>query len=325
MPAGGKARLALVAALAAALPVAAADASFPGRNGKLAVAVEGCGGGDSLDDPRHIRAFSPRGRDLGPLTRCDGVDRYAPDWLADGERLALAERRDDRTRLMTRAADGSDPIEVPADVGGNEFAGEPTISPDGSHVAWSENGAVYRASIDGSGPVRRLRGRGAREPRWSPDGRTIAFSWSRDDSREEVWLMDARTGDRIRRLARDGREPDWSPDGKRVVYRTGYNIFGAVPVKGANVWLVRRDGTGHRRVHRTRGVAAIEPVWSPNGRSIAWIELDYGPDEEPSEVRATLWRKRLRGDAPRRLTALHRVYYEGDEYRRPSLSWQPLP
>jgi Tol biopolymer transport system component len=330
MRAGGKACIAL---LAFTLPVSAAQASFPGRNGKLAVAVEGCGGADSLDDPRHIHAFSPRGRDLGRLTQCDGVDRYAPHWLADGERLALAERPADMTRLTTRAADGSNPAEIPVEVGGNEYEGEPTVSPDGRHVAWSEDGAIYRAAVDGTG-LRRLRGPskedgpGAREPSWSPDGRKIAYSWDRNLTREEIWLMDARTGERTRRLARNGREPDWSPDGKRVVYRTSFNRFSAEEngdLKGANLWVVRADGTGHRRVHRTHGVAATEPVWSPNGRSIAWIELDFGPGDVSPDIRPTIRRMRLRGGTPRRLAELQQAYIEGDDYRTPALSWQPLP
>jgi Tol biopolymer transport system component len=304
----------------------AAWASFPGRNGKLAVSVEGCGGADGFGDPRYIRAFGPRGRNLGRLTGCDGPDRYGPDWSADGRRLALAEHlRGQRIQLTTHAADGSDPSEVPVRVRGNEFEGAPSLSPDGRHIAWSTRGAIYTAALDGS-DKRRLRGR-ARAPDWSPDGGTIVYEQSRG-SRNELWLMNARTGEPIRRLVRDGYDADWSPDGRRIVYRTDFNDLNdevTGDIKGANVWVVRADGTGHRRVHRTRDVAAIEPVWSPNGRSIAWIELDYGPGDVSPAIRPTLWRMRVRGGTPRRLAKLQQPYVESREYRSPELAWQPLP
>src|SRR3954470_7942928 len=75
----------LALALGAATVAPTAQASFPGRNGKLEVAVEGCGQFPSIDSPRYIRALSPRGRNLGRLTRCD-TDRSAPDWSSNGRR-----------------------------------------------------------------------------------------------------------------------------------------------------------------------------------------------------------------------------------------------
>ena len=59
---------------------------------------------------------------------------------------------------------------------------EPTFSPDGSQVAFSWDGGVYGTSdiyvkLVGSSDVRQLTMDPARDvmPRWSPDGRRIAF------------------------------------------------------------------------------------------------------------------------------------------------------
>ena len=57
-------------------------------------------------------------------------------------------------------------------------------------------------------------------PRWSPDGRYVAFLSDRDDPREveQVWLLDRRGGEpeRITNLPGGVSDLAWSPDGRRL-------------------------------------------------------------------------------------------------------------
>src|SRR5262245_48677808 len=68
---------------------------------------------------------------------------------------------------------------------------DPQLSPDGKLVAyiqdapdWKENkriGHLWRIPVAGGAPVQLTRGtRGESNPRWSPDGKTLAFVARRD-------------------------------------------------------------------------------------------------------------------------------------------------
>ena len=108
---------------------------------------------------------------------------------------------------------------------------DPQVSPDGAWVAYTVSGSdtvqdkreadVWMTSWDGKRSVQ-LTHTQAREhaPRWSPDGRYLAFLSSREDPREveQVWLLD-RTGgeaERITDLPGGVSDYAWSPDGTRL-------------------------------------------------------------------------------------------------------------
>jgi len=59
------------------------------------------------------------------------------------------------------------------------------------------------------------------EPRWSPDGRTLAFASDRDGN-EQIWLMDA-DGSDLRKLTDESEarvtDPVWDTDGQRLIVR----------------------------------------------------------------------------------------------------------
>ena len=108
---------------------------------------------------------------------------------------------------------------------------DPQISPDGAWVAYTvstpdtvkdeDNTDIWMASWDGKQQVQLTRSpAGEHAPRWSPDGRTLAFLSSRDDEREvdQVWLLDRAGGEPERVTDLPGGVSDlaWSPDGRRL-------------------------------------------------------------------------------------------------------------
>lgn len=344
-----------VVALALASLVAApsvAHATFPGRNGKLVVAYDTC------EFHPHLRGLSPGGSDLGPLTQpCEvvGMDEEheepivraasAPDWAPDGSRLVFFQRGVEPRGLATMAADGSDTRPIP----GTATAYQPSFAPDGRRVAFMEDAGLFTVAVDGS-ERRRLRATprcgpsrsnctSMSEPRWSPDGRRIAivvdqhvFGPGRPPALPPgLWLIDARTGKLIRRLVRsDGiRTPadvDWSPDGRRLLYATPYQqdeVKGGA--SGGNIWVVRADGEGRRRlVHRER-FAETHPTWSPDGRWIAWVGLGFSAGDVGFTVTPTVYRRRVAGGPLRRVARLPEPWVEEADYFSPQLTWQPLP
>jgi Tol biopolymer transport system component len=118
-----------------------------------------------------------------------------------------------------------DSIEMP-------FVTDPQVSPDGKQILfvmdkpdWKNNrrvGHIYRINADGTNQVQLTFGeRGESSPRWSPDGKTIAFTARRDpDSNNQIYLLEADGGE-ARRLTTHGAAPNdltWTPDGTSIYF-----------------------------------------------------------------------------------------------------------
>lgn len=112
---------------------------------------------------------------------------------------------------------------------GAGFETYPTLSPDGSQVAYEasdeQSGGRIKVQTSGNAPARNLveRPDGAvdRFPNWSPNGREIAFARFFASGRCEVLIASA-TGGNLRHVTRcDGTELlsfDWTPDGRGLVF-----------------------------------------------------------------------------------------------------------
>ncbi len=163
-------------------------------------------------------------------------------------------------------------------------ATEPRLSPDGRHVAVTLQGVApgydgYRSSIwlvpceGGEEPRPLTLGvRRDRHPRFSPDGRTLAFlSDRRSIVEEEPGAPDAKDREdavQVHLLPLDGGEArrltdlprgvegfEWSPDGSRLVVVT--SSYGATRGRG-------RPAPGHRPEALARHAATVGlPVHRP--------------------------------------------------------------
>ncbi|MEN9934473.1 MAG: hypothetical protein RLZZ387_1052 [Chloroflexota bacterium] len=108
---------------------------------------------------------------------------------------------------------------------------DPRVSPDGSVAAFvrvevDEPANRYRRTIwlvplDGGQPRRFTAGaRSDAQPRWSPDGRRLAFVSDRDGDKPQLYVI-ARDGGEARRitsLPQGVSDPAWSPDGARLAF-----------------------------------------------------------------------------------------------------------
>ena len=310
----------------------AAHASFPGRNGKLAVSQETCPSNDFSDAPRLIEGYGPGGADLGHLTECD-ADRDGPDWSRHGTRLAFAQATADATGFWSQKADGTDlrSMNIPAE-GDFEGMEGPSWSPDGRHVAFTKNDSVWTAKTDGTG-MKRVLARpcphciAISSARWSPNGRKIAFvadGAGKKGFRSGLWIVN-RNGKHRRRLAKDGFEPDWSPNSKRIAYVTSFENHESGGASGGNLWVVRVKDGARRRVLHTRTEVAQNPAWSPSGKSIAYVELRFGAGDVGFSLKARLMRMSAKGGKPHRLHKLPDPNVDEGFYAVPDLAWQARP
>jgi dipeptidyl aminopeptidase/acylaminoacyl peptidase len=196
--------------------------------------------------------------------------------------------------------------------------GDARISPDGRRVAYvvrevDRDANAYRSTIwmvpttDGAPAEARPFTRGAtseHHPRWSPDGRHLAFLSDRENTcasrgaKAQIWVM-ATDGGEARRVTSGSEAVStfaWSPSGDRLAFIARVRPPGSAPVEGDKpppppVYEITRikhkaDGQGllegrtHLFVVPVGGAEAKqltdgdwddgEPAWSPDGARIAF-------------------------------------------------------
>lgn len=102
-------------------------------------------------------------------------------------------------------------------------------------------------------------------PRWSPDGRRIAFKSTRTGPNFDIYVMDA-NGANVTRVTdhpANDHDPAWMPDGQSLIFSSERDSRGDL----YRVWLA--DRRVERLTHNFVG-RAIMPSVSPDGRSIAF-------------------------------------------------------
>ena len=120
---------------------------------------------------------------------------------------------------------------------------------------------------------------GNTSPKWSPDGKRIAFvstgdALEEDENTAELYVMDADGSNKIRLTTNDVADgsPDWSPDGKHLAFVRAKN-WGSENVEVA-LYVMDADGSNERVLRReTSGTGPIflsTPRWSPDGSRIAY-------------------------------------------------------
>ena len=147
-------------------------------------------------------------------------------------------------------------------------AGFTDFSRDGQWIAYVSHpeGTLWRSHIDGSerlqltfppmGPII--------NPKWSPDGRSIAFTeWSYP---RKDYLVPADGGAPLLVLSGEFQPADltWSPDGKFIAY--GGTSAALMPAVRTEVRLLDLDTKESKTIPGSQGM--YSPRWSPDGRHI---------------------------------------------------------
>lgn len=149
------------------------------------------------------------------------------------------------------------------------------VSPDGRTVVFDMLGDIYRMSIDG-GKAELLLGGASWEwqPRYSPDGKWIAYTSDRDGG-DNIWVMDAE-GKNRRQVTKETQRllntPDWTPDGQYILTRK--HFVDTRSLGAGEVWMyhVNGGGKGVQLTERPNWTANIgEPVADPKGRFVYFV------------------------------------------------------
>ncbi len=106
-------------------------------------------------------------------------------------------------------------------------------------------------------------------PAWSPDGKTLAVSLSRDGN-SQLFLINP-DGSNVRRLTSSGgidTEPRFSPDGQSIYFTSD---------RGGSPQIYRMSASGGEAQRVTfEGSYNVSPRVSPDGKSLAYIMRNGG-------------------------------------------------
>jgi dipeptidyl aminopeptidase/acylaminoacyl peptidase len=192
---------------------------------------------------------------------------------------------------------------------------DPQVSPEGLVVAYvvstndreadEARSAIWMVSWDGKQRLALTAAAdGTEKPRWSPDGRYLAFmSKPAGSDKAQIMLLDRRGGDAspLTKVTGDIGDYAWSPDGKRLVFTMTQTDSGT-PLKPIVIGAMhfKQDADGYigaeQRQHlylfdvADKRVQALTvdssynedlPTWSADGSQIAFVRTrELGPDQD---------------------------------------------
>jgi Tol biopolymer transport system component len=234
------------------------------------------------------RTLAPRGAPRRLTTQ--PVDPVGLAWSRDSKSILFGGPITGSDHLWRLSLDGNRPPE-PIEITGGK-AQHPATAASRDRLAFAQfdwDAHLYR--FNGPAPAERVAASSSWEgnPRFSPDGRRLAFTSSRSGS-VAVWVA-AADGSNARQITHGEwvwpGSPSWSPDGRVLAFD------GAKPGSPARIWTVDIEGGTPRQITHGPGDQTV-PNWSRDGRSIYFS--NHGQSGRD------IWRVRAAGGQPEQVT-----------------------
>jgi Tol biopolymer transport system component len=146
------------------------------------------------------------------------------------------------------------------------------FSRDGEWVAYNDysDGVIWRSKVDGTQKLQlTFRPMEAYLPRWSPDGKQLAFFGHPPGEPWQIYVMPAAGGtpEQVSHKGINLADPNWSPDGNSLIFgeNSGSN-------QGSAIYVLDLKTRNTSKLPGSDGY--FSPRWSPNGRYVVAITLN---------------------------------------------------
>ena len=223
-----------------------------------------------------------------------------------------------------------------------ELVSDPQISPDGAHIIFGVTRVdqktekkytnLWLAASDGSSPPRQFTygDHTDSHPRWSPDGRSIAFLSNRKDEKQfQIYIIPLNGGEArpVTKMEGSFAGFSWSPDGRflatqfrkkdaeaaerekdeqkkklgvvaRHITRLDYKFDGAgyLPQERWHIWTINTASGEATQLTEGDQFDETQPQWTPDGRSLIFIS-NRDPQPDINWDKTELYRIPVKGSA----------------------------
>ncbi len=232
------------------------------------------GGPDVMKSVNNIWKISERGGAPAQVTHHTSGNLFFPSISSDRKtivyeenfglwKLDLASGRTTEIRLEIKSDLKENEVELRTVVSEAESF---SLSPSGKRAAISTHGEIFTIATD-RGEVQRVTESFWREqtPRWSPNGKWIAFLSDRS-GREEVWIADER-GQHLKQISdadADKSAPTWAPDSKSLLWSGSDHSLRRVEIESGRTDEIVTNKIG----------PISSPQFSPDGKWISYSRQD---------------------------------------------------
>jgi len=231
---------------------------------------------------------------------------------------------------------------TPEDLYEIAWVGDCDLAPGGGRVAFTVTrldretdgyrSAIWVVDVDG-GAARQFTAGAKRDsvPRWSPDGRRLAFLSERDEEKPQLYVIPTDGGEaqRLTNLPFGASAAAWSPDGTRIAFaaraggspdpdtkkakpyrrishlKSRINGEGWTYDRRRHLFVVAADGTAPATQITDGDWDDTSPSWSPDGAMLAFTSARH--DNRDHDDWSDAWSVPASGGGPTRLTATDRI------------------
>lgn len=208
-----------------------------------------------------IYLFSMKDKNSTNITNSPNFNESSPDWSPDGSKIAF-EGGKGSSDIYVMNSDGSKFKKMTECADGCYL---PDWSPSGEYIAYENNGNIYTMKANGSNQTKVMSGAYNTLPRWSPDGKQLAFLRADErgyKTRKYLYVINA-DGTGIRALTGNTVNPShfsWSPDGRFIVFDND-SLYGEIPVSSYSLGLLNVESAEISPL--LSDTAGSFPEWSP--------------------------------------------------------------